>query len=169
MTTISNSRKTVNRRERVGGAIYVLFFFALGVSVALVLLLRDGDVSRVFAKKDAIEMKMQRQQNFNSLQSTTADMCDLLVSKIEAYDPAVNAVYEKNDIQYVINELRREYENNSGDKRYLVFLHMSDFYQMWFNDKQYLWSLNANLSYVSSNLDDCELGLEKKQDELKDK
>lgn len=80
-------------------------FFIMGVGVAVWLLLSGSDVSRVFSRKDAIEMKMQRQQSFNAMQEKTSGMCDLLVQKIESYDPGVNAVYEKNDIQYVINEL----------------------------------------------------------------
>jgi hypothetical protein len=165
--TYTDNKKIVIRRERIGGAIYVLIFFLAGVALSAWLLLSEDDVSQVFLRKDAIEMKMRRQQNFNDLQEEASSVCDLLAQNILKYDPGVNAVYEKNDIQYMINDLRGLYEEHMSDKRYMVFLHMSDFYQMWFNDREYLWSLNANKVYLKGNLEECELGLEKKNDKLR--
>jgi hypothetical protein len=158
----ANPKKKVNRRERIGGAVYVLIFAIAGVFLSAWLLFSGSDVARLFSAKDAIEMKMHRQQSFNTRQEETAALCEMLTQKISEYDPGVNAVYEKSDIQYLINELRARYEENISDKRYLVFLHMSDFYQMWFNDRERLWSLTSNQIFLQGNLDECELGLEKK-------
>lgn len=161
------TEKQVNRRERIGGLIYVLFFFCAGMGLSVWLLLSKSDMSRIFMRKDGIEMKMARQQSFRKAQEESTAVCDMLVEKILDYDPEVNALYEKNDIQYVINELHKIYEKNLHDKRYLVFLQMGDFYQVWFNDRQHLWSLNSNLEYIKNNLEECELGLEKKQEAMK--
>lgn len=161
------TKKHVNRRERIGGFVYVLLFFCGGVSLAIWLIFSDNDVSRIFSRKDSVEIKMARQHKFRKAQEENAAVCDMLMAKIADYDPSVNALYEKNEIQYIINELRKHYENNNHDKRYLVFLHMGDFYQMWFNDRQHLWSLNSNLNYLRNNLEECELGLEKKKETMK--
>lgn len=163
----TTTHKHVNRRERIGGLIYVLLFFCAGVGLSAWLLLSDSSVSRIFARKDSVQLKMERQQSFRKAQENSANVCDLLVERILAYDPGVNATYEKNDIQYIINELRRQYDDSKNDKRYVAFLHTGDFYQMWFNDRQYLWSLGSNLSYLKSNLEECELGLQKRKEELK--
>lgn len=163
----TTTKKHVNRRERIGGFIYVLLFFCTGVGLSVWLIFSDSDPSRIFSRKDGVEIKMARQHSFRKAQEDNTAVCDMLVAKIAGYDPGVNALYEKNEIQYIINELRKNYENNSHDKRYLVFLHMGDFYQMWFNDRQHLWSLNSNHDYLRGNLEECELGLEKKKETMK--
>ncbi len=157
----------INRNERIGGMVYVFLLFAAGVGMLAWLVLSGTNVSRIFSRKDSVQIKMERQQSFRRVQEQNAGVCDLLTGRIVGYDPGVNAVYEKNDIQYIINEIRKLYEDNRHDKRYIVFLHISDFYQMWFNDRQHLWSLGANLEYLKGNLEKCELGLGRKKEERK--
>jgi hypothetical protein len=171
----------VNRRERIGGAIYVVVFFISGVFLSVwLLLLPELDVSHIFSRKDAIETKRERRVSFNRLQQEAVLLSDRLVQKISKYDPGVTAIYEKNDIQYDIDELYRQYEekyvdvsmadslsenrirmqeSNVSKKRYLVFLHMSDFYQMWFRDRQDLWCVKTNIELGKANLHECELGV----------
>lgn len=165
--TKTDTTKYVNRRERLGGLIYVLLFFLVGAGACSWLLLAQSDMQQIFARKNLVSAKMNRQQTFSREQVKSSPDCDLIVTDIGKYDPGVNAVYEKNDIQFMINELQKHYEDNRSDKRYRAYLHVGAMYQMWFNDRQYLWSLQANLSYIKQNLDDCELGLDKKQDALK--
>jgi len=167
MNQSNNKKIYVNRKERIGGLIYVLLFFIIGAGLCSWLLLSQSDIRHVFSRKDIVSAKMKRQQDFKREQENVVVACDLIVERINNYDPEVNAVYEKNDIQFMINELRRNYEANRSDKRYMVYLHLGDFYQMWFNDKQYLWSLMSNHRYIKQNLDECELGLNKKKEELK--
>jgi hypothetical protein len=159
--------KYVNRRERIGGAIYVIMFFIVGAGLCGLLLAAQSDIRQTFSRKNVVGAKMERQQNFRREQEASATECDLIVEGIRRYDPAVNAVYEKNDIQFLVNELKRRHDRNRLDKRYMVYLHLGDFYQMWFNDRQHLWSLTSNLSYIRRNLEDCEIGLEKKQNEIR--
>lgn len=160
-------KKHINRKERIGGLAYVILFFCAGVGISVWLLLSESNLAHIFSQKDSVRAKMERQQNFRQVQAKYADVCDMLSENISAYDPGVNAVYEKGDIQYVVNEIKKQYEVNRYDRRYAVFRHVSDFYQMWFNDRQYLWSLGSNLDYLKRNLEECELGLERKKEDLK--
>ena len=159
----------INRRERTGGLIYVLLFFIAGAGLCSWLLLAQSDMSQFFSRKDMVSAKMKRQNDFKREQENSVTTCEIIVEKINAYNPGINAVYEKNDIQFMINELRKKSEYNRSDKRYLVYMHLGDFYQMWFNDKQYLWSLESNIVYLKKNLEDCELGLDKKKEEIKNR
>ncbi|MCC8036028.1 MAG: type VI secretion system transmembrane protein TssO [Rikenellaceae bacterium] len=156
------SKNYVNRRERIGGLVYVLAIFCAGSGVLFWLVISQSNISEVFSRRNSVQLKLERQHNFRRIQQDKLPLCEELQQRILSYDPGVNAVYEKNDIQYMINDLRRGYEENRQDKRYVTFLHMADFYQMWFNDRQHLWSLSSNLDYLRQNLEDCELGLEKK-------
>ncbi len=163
----TDTTKYVNRRERIGGLIYVLLFFIIGAGSCAWLLVSQSDVAQIFSRKDLVGAKMKRQQDFHRDQERIAADCDLIVEAISSFDPGITAVYEKNDIQFMINELKKNYDRNHLDKRYMVYLHLADFYQMWFNDRQDLWRLHTNLVNIRQNLDECELGLEKKQDKLK--
>ncbi|WP_163217109.1 type VI secretion system TssO [Bacteroides sp. 224] len=167
MNKSNNKKIYVNRKERIGGLIYVLMFFIIGAGMSGWILLSQSDIQHVFSRKDIVSAKMKRQQDFKREQEKAVSACDLIVEKINTYDPSVKAVYEKNDIEFMINELRRDYEANRSDKRYMVYLHLADFYQMWFNDKQYLWHLDSNYINAKQNLEECELGLEKKKEEVK--
>lgn len=60
---------------------------------------------------------------------------DSLFRKIETFEPGVYARYEKDDIHYLISNLRNTYERNSWDKRYKLFMHIADFYAMWLSDE----------------------------------
>jgi len=130
-------------------------------------LLSQSDIEHVFSRKNVISAKMKRQQDFKREQENFVPTCEIIVDKIKNYDPGVNAVYEKDNIQFIISELHKKYEHNRMDKRYMVYLHLGDFYQMWFNDKQYLWSLQSNLASLQQNLENCELGLNEKKEKLK--
>lgn len=165
----NRTNKTVNRRERIGGLVYVVLFFCLGVGLSGWLLLSNNDLARLFSRKDLVEIKMRRQQEFRLAQEEGVKTGNDLIVRINQYDPGVNAIYEKSDIQLQIAELRRQYEANKDDRRYFIFYQMSEFYQMWFNDKQYLWSLGQNLNNIKQNLEECELGLDAKKNELKGK
>ena len=165
MNKSDNKKTYVNRKERIGGLIYVLLLFVLGTGLCGWLLLSQSDIKSVFTHKDIVSSKMKRQQVFKREQTNSVATCDLTIKSIEAYDPSIKAVYEKNDIQFMINELHKKYELNRSDKRYMVYRHLGDFYQMWFNDRQYLWSLKSNVEYLKQNLADCELGLKVKKEE----
>lgn len=162
----STNKKYVNRRERASGVICVVTIFVVGLCVVCGLLFSDKDVSKVFKQKDTVNIKMKRQQNFKRIQDENTAVCDLVAKKIIHYDPSVNAVFEKDEIQYMINELRRKYGDNQSDRRYLVFQHMSSFYEMWFKDRQQVWSLSENVAYFKENLEECELGLVRKKETI---
>ena len=92
---------------------------------------------------------------------------DSLFRKIETFEPGVYAQYEEDDIHYLINNLRNTYERNSWDKRYKLFMHIADFYAMWLSDRKQLWSIGQNISLFKANLEECEIGLQKKEEDLR--
>jgi len=167
MSNFENKKTYVNRKERIGGLICVLLFFIIGAGVSSWNLVYQSGIENVFSRKNIVGAKMKRQLDFKYEQENSKPVYENLVNKIQNYNPKVNAIYEKNDIQFMINELYKKYEHNRMDRRYMVYLHLGDFYQMWFNDKQYLWSLQSNQISIKQNLEDCELGLSKKKKDIK--
>ena len=65
------------------------------------------------------------------------------------------------------SQLRNTYERNSWDKRYKLFMHIADFYAMWLSDRKQLWSIGQNISLFKANLEECEIGLQKKEEDLR--
>lgn len=157
---------TMNQKEKIMGFIYVFLLFLLITFICCFLLFYNNSGFRVFSQKNFVIQKMDRVRQFQSDQSDAMLMIDSLQTKIARYNPAVHAVYEENDILFMINDLKAVYEKQAWDTRYKPFLHLSEFYMMWFADKKDLWSKNENIKKFKQNLEECEIGLNSKKNEL---
>lgn len=164
---MDNNRKTLNKREILIGHAYVfLFFFLTTVACCLAIFMWNSDF-RMFEQKEFVKIKMNRIKDFQQEQAESQMPVDSLFRKIEAFQPGVYAQYEEDDIHYLINNLRNTYERNSWDKRYKLFMHIADFYAMWLSDKKQLWSIEQNIRLFKANLEECEIGLRKKEEDLR--
>ena len=45
-------------------------------------------------------------------------------------------------------------------------MHIADFYDMWLSDKKQLWSIQQNIITFKANLEECEIGLQKKLEDM---
>ena len=156
----------IRNRDKISGFISVFVIFSICTSSILYAMLRNSNMNFIHYK-DVVEIKTNRQESFRDIQSDMSTECDSLYSRIERFDPQLNAVYEENDIKFLINELKLTYERNMWDKRYKVFYHVSAFYDMWFTDKKVAWSKINNTAMFNKNLEECEIGLQNKSDKLK--
>ena len=162
----NEKRKEMNNREVLWGRIYVfVLFFLTSLACCLSIFLWNTDF-RLFEQKEYVKVKMDRIRNFRQEQQGHKMVIDSLYHKISGFHPGIHAQYEEEDVDYLINNLRNVYEQNNGDKRYKVFLHVADFYEMWMNDKKQLWSIRQNIDMFKANLEECEIGLQKKMDKL---
>ena len=157
---------TTNQREKITGFIYVLLMFTVITFTCSFLLFYYNSDFLAFTPKDFAISKMERIREYQDAQSKSSTMVDSLYKKISKYQPMVNAVYEENDIEYLINELKNVYERHSWDIRYKSFLHVSQFYSMWFIDKKELWYAKDNIVRLKQNLEECEIGLNTKKNDL---
>jgi len=163
----NGNKKELNRREVVIGRTYVfIFFFVTTVVCCLAIFLWNSDF-KVFEQKEYIKVKMSRIREFQKDQSDYQMITDSIFRKIKMFEPGIHAQYEEDEINYLINNMRNVYEHNSWDKRYKVFMHVADFYDIWLVDKKQLWSIRQNINMFKSNLEECEIGLQKKMDDLR--
>jgi hypothetical protein len=161
------NKSTRNLKERISGFIYVaLLFMAATFVCCLCLSYYSGRHSEMSRKEFAI-VKMERIRRFQLIQDEQMIIADSIFNKIKSFNPSIQATYEENDIKYYLNEIKRLYEENSYDRRYKIFFQISGFYNMWFADKKELWSKNRNIEVFKRNLESCEIGLQKKKEELK--
>ncbi len=156
----------MNQKERVMGFIYVLLFFLSVTTVCCLSLFLYNSSYAAVKQKDFSISKMKRIGEFRSDQRISAPTVDLLFNKISVFNPGINAVYEEDNIKFLINDLRTVYEKNALDTRYKAFQHVADFYYMWYTDRRTLWSLQTNIERFTRYLEECELGLANKKDDF---
>lgn len=159
-------KKHINKRERVIGFIYVTFIFVLTCGLSLYFLFRHNQELLTIPEKALVIKKMERIHQFQDIQTYQATICDSVFTKIKRYNPGINASYEENDIKFLINDIKVRYSDNIWDNRYKAFLHVSDLYEMLLTDKKKTWSIGQNINNFRQNLQECEIGLEQKNQEL---
>lgn len=157
---------TMNQKEKLMGFVYVFLLFISVTTICCLLLFYYNADFRIFSQKNFVIMKMDRIREYQNAQSEVSLMTDSLYNKINCYNPGINAVYEENEINFMINDLKNIYEKHSWDGRYKSFLHISEFYSMWFVDKKDLWAKRDNIHRFRKNLEECEIGLTNKKNDL---
>ena len=158
---------TSNKREKNIAFFYVLILFVISTTVCCVLLFRYNTNFTAFSRKDFVMIKMERIRSFQHVQNRQAVALDSLKGKILSFNPGVFAMYEESDIKYLINEIKEVYEKSALDNRYKMFLHIAVFYETWFTDKKELWSKRENITSFKRNLEQCEIGLQNKKEDLR--
>jgi hypothetical protein len=163
---MATDKKTHNRKEQITAFIYVsiLFLLTTGISCACLFYYSPNIITTT--RKEFAISKMARIRNFQFIQNEQTAIIDSIFGKIETYNPDLRASYEESDIKYYLNNIKSLYENNSYDKRYKIFYQVSAFYNMWFADRKELWSKKQNIIGFRKNLEECEIGLQKKKQEL---
>jgi hypothetical protein len=156
----------MNQKEKYMSFTYVFLLFAAITTVCCLLLFYYNSDFMVFKQKNFAILKMDKMREYQNAQSRESTVADSLFNRLSQYNPMVNAVYEENDIEFMINELKNVYEQHAWDVRYKSFLHVSSFYSMWFTDKKDLWHKRYNILRLKKNLEECEIGLESKKNEL---
>ena len=157
---------TKNNREKTTGFIYVSLLFLAGTFICCWCLFYYAD-TKSETRKEFVIAKMDRIRTFQNKQDDQMIIVDSIYNKIKDFNPGINASYEENDIKFYLIDIKKLYDDNSYDGRYKIFSQVSNFYDMWFADKKELWSKQQNIVRFGKNLEDCQIGLEKKKDELK--
>ena len=160
-------RVTHNRREKTIAFVYVCLFFTVTTVVCCGLLVYYHSQGSIKSQKTFAFSKMDRIRSYQTIQGKQLIVVDSLYNRIRDFNPEVNASYVESDIKLYLNDLKGIYNRNSHDGRYKIFLQISDFYGMWFNDRKELWSKQTNIKAFKENLEDCKSDLKKKIDELK--
>ncbi|GAF05242.1 type VI secretion system transmembrane protein TssO [Saccharicrinis fermentans] len=160
-------KKHLNRYERFIGHTYVFLMFAAILGSCTYFLLKQNKDLDVFTKKMITIKKMKRIKDFQVIQNDMTQTCDSLYARINSFDPGVQASYEESDIKFLINDLRHIYSQNSWDRRLKLFEHIANFYDSWLIDKKELWSKKQNIITFKKNLEECEIGIDKKTEIIK--
>ena len=160
------NKQTQNRREHIIGFVHVSLFFIVTTIACCFIFSYYSNNNRVHAKERAIQ-KMNEIRKFRTIQNEQTVEIDSVFSIIENYNPTIQASYKENDIKIYLNNIKSFYEKSDYEKRYKVFYQTVNFYNMWFADKQELWSKRQNINDFKKNWDDCKAGIQKKQEQLK--
>jgi len=162
-----DARTTHNAKEKTIAFIYVTIVFTVVTLLCCISIFYYNETSRTYQHKEYVISKMDRVRQFQNMQSKQVEVTDSIFNKIRDFKPSVNASYEENDIKFFLNELKHIYEDKNYDERYKIFAQYANFYNMWFGDKKELWSKKENVVTFKKNLEECEIGLQKRLDEVK--
>lgn len=155
------------KRENIMGFICLSLLVLITTAVCCYILFSNESNVKMGARKVFAISKMERIRSFRSLQAEEVQIVDSIYKKIDNYDPGITASYEENDIKFYLNDLKGIYNKNEHDGRYKIFYQIANFYGMWLADKKEVWTKQQNIFVFSRNLDNCEIGLQRKMDELK--
>ena len=164
---MDNNRNNLNKREVFMGHAYVFLFFIITTVICCISIFMWNSDFSMFEQKEFVKVKMNRIKDYQQEQADHQVSVDSLFRKIEKFEPGVYAQYEEDDIRYLINNLKNTYEKNNWDKRYKLFMHIADFYDWWLSDYKQLWSIQQNIITFKANLEECEIGLQKKLEDLR--
>ena len=159
-------KQTQNQKERIVGFTYVSLLFILTTALCCVCIFYYNFETKTTSQKEFAISKMDRIRAFQKLQSDEIIIVDSIYNKIKDFNPGISASYEENDIKFYLNDIKGITEKNSYDTRYKVFAQVSNFYNLWFADKKEVWTKRQNIAVFTKNLESCEIGLQKKKDEL---
>jgi hypothetical protein len=163
---VQEKKITRNTRERIIAFVYVFLLFSVVTVISCWALFYYAG-SRNETRKEFVIAKMERIRSFQNDQNRQMAIVDSIYSRIAAFDPGLNASFEESDIKLYLNEIAGIYNNNRFDERYKIFAQVSSFYNMWFADKKELWSKQQNIIRFQRDLEECRIGLERRQDELR--
>lgn len=160
------TKNTKNPKEKKIAFVHVFMICSISIFICCLIISCNQDNQTKIQKKIAIA-KMDRIQNFRLEQNKQFVIIDSIYCKIKNLDPSINAGYEENDIKFYLNEIQTFHRNNVHDDRYKIYAITAEFYTLWLMNKKELWSILENTSHFRKNLEECEIGLQKKITKLK--
>lgn len=153
----------MNQREKTIGFFYVLILFVVTTIVCgFILFFSNSDYRLMDDKKSAL-VQMERIYRFEQAQAELLPKVKEVSERVTILDPALNASYEKREINYLLGEIRNVYTQNKWDERYRIFDHIATFYEFRMADKERLWSINKNIEKFKADLERCRNNTEAKR------
>ena len=157
---------TMNQREKLMGFFYVfLMFIAITTSCCLLIFYNNAHF-KIFSQKDFVISRVEKIESYRKDQVNASAMVDSIYHHIDKFNPKISAIYEEDNIKNMLMDLKHVYERRNWDSRYKSFMHVSEFYYMWYADKKELWSKQENIRVFNKNLENCMLGLEGRRQSL---
>ena len=162
---MGKSKTTLTSKEKITGLLYVLLLFSVTAFIcAYILLINDSDYHFAKSKKDAV-VQLERVKSFRDAQSDMEDQLSKIDALVNKINPALNASYEKRELNYMLGEVRKVYTDNKYDDRYRIYNTIADFYELRVFERERLFASEKNIERFQKLLDDCRAGMDKLQNE----
>lgn len=157
---MAKSKTASTSMEKLTGLIYVLFLFLITVGVSgYILFVYKSDYQFANGKKDAME-KIERIHKFQNAQSEYFEKIEKMDEYANAINPDIYASFNKNDLNYIIGELKKFSEDNKYDIRFQSFNQVATLYETKLCDKERLGVTIRNIEKIKVELDKCRTGIE---------
>ncbi len=162
---MGKSKTTLTSKEKITGLLYVLLLFSVTAFIcAYILFINDSDYHFAKSKKDAV-VQLERVKSFRDAQSDMEDQLSKIDALVNKINPALNASYEKRELNYMLGEVKKVYTDNKYDDRYRIYNTIADFYELRVFERERLFASEKNIERFQKLLDDCRAGMDKLQNE----
>ncbi len=155
----------ISKEERKIQFIYLLVFWS-ALSVVFCYVCFSGYSRSEIRSKELVIEKINSENELLKSQMAIAVHIDSLQKMLMLYQPSTSQVFLENNINYELEELKKIYEAKKADINYKIFNQLYVFNSMQFFDKKAIWNATNNIAFLKNNLQDCEIGFQKKQDNL---
>lgn len=157
---MAKSKATSTSKEKVTGLIYVFFLFLITTGIcAYVLFVYNSDYHFANGKMEALS-KLERVTSFRKAQEEYFSKVESINDHVSRINPEVNATYEKQELKYLLGEVKKISEVNKYDSRYAIFDYVAEFFEMKLFDRERLGATRYNIDKFKVALDKCRAGVE---------
>lgn len=111
--------------------------------------------SRYEISKQELEVKISENEAFEDMVKETMPTIDSTYKQIIRYDPNVQAVFLKNDIQNSLGSIRAAFDRKASDSRFKTFVQTAQLYDILFNDRREQRGNLGDVDRLKKSLDDC--------------
>jgi len=162
---MGKSKTTLTSKEKITGLLYVILLFSVTSFIcAYILFINDSDYHFAKSKKEAV-VQLERVKSFRDAQKENEDQLTKIETLVNKINPALNASYEKRELNYMLGEVRKIYTDNKYDDRYRIYNLVADFYELRVFERERLFASVKNIEKFQKLLDDCRAGMDKLQNE----
>jgi len=134
-----------------------LFFVALFVFTVGLLsfgMFYSGNSGHEISKEE-LEVKINENEVFENMVKETMPIVDTTFRQITRYNPNVQAVFLKNDIQLSLGSIKAAFDRKASDSRYKIFVQTAQLYDRLFYDRQEQNRNITDIELYKKQLEDC--------------
>lgn len=158
-------RLKISKEEKMIQFVYLLIFWVIMGTLFCYVCFFNYSLPELRTKYLVLE-RINQQKNILDEQQKYLIHLDSLNRMLQQYNPSTKQVSFESNINYELDELRRIYDRKKSDPGYKIINQLTFFYSMEFFDKKASWNSTNNSSFLKKNLEDCEIGFQKIQDNL---
>ena len=157
---------TLSKKEKRHYFLYLMGMLFLAVLILSFIVLNKAGNPFSDADMHSV-MILQDKTKFNDAQKSIQKKMDSTFVKIDKMDPEKSTPVENNEIEIGISEINRTFEGaTTTDPRKASYPQISEFYEMYYQDKKSILTVKDNIQQFDRQLQDCMIRFKDKNQQI---